>query len=317
MILGFDIGGTKSAVILAKAEENQIGFLGRYEVKTGRDWKKVLDELSVEAKQMIKELELSAEPLKIGVSCGGPLDADKGVILSPPNLPGWDDVHIVGYLENTFHADVRLQNDADACALAEWRYGAGRGTKHMVFLTFGTGLGAGLILNGKLYRGANNMAGEVGHIRLSEKGPIGYGKEGSFEGYCSGGGIAQIAREKAEKEVSMGRNVSYIRGDLKDITAQDVALAAEEGHEDAKEIYRISGRFFGKGLSIIIDLLNPEVIVAGSIYKKSGHLMREEMNKELEKEALYYSRRSLKIVPSELGEAIGDYGALVAALGEE
>ncbi len=316
MILGFDIGGTKSAVILAEVKGETIDFLGRYEMKTERHWRSVLDELSMKAKEMISSKGLANEPLQIGVSCGGPLDAERGQILSPPNLPGWDEVPVVKYLEEQFKAKARLQNDADACALAEWKYGAGRGTQHMVFLKFGTGLGAGLILNGKLYRGADNMAGEAGHIRLTEDGPMGYGKRGSFEGYCSGGGIAQLAKKKAEEERKSGRTVSYLKDELENITAKDVALAAENGHEDAKEIFRISGRYFGRGLAIIVDLLNPEMIVAGSIYKRSGHLMKEEMMKELEKEAIIYSRKNLKILPSSLGEAIGDYGAVAAALGE-
>lgn len=315
-ILGFDIGGTKSAVILADTYEDRIEFLDRSEIKTIGTWKEVLEALSLLGEEMLLRNNSLDEHFKIGISCGGPLSAEKGVILSPPNLPGWDQVPIVDYLESRFKVEARLQNDADACALAEWKYGAGKGTKHMIFLTFGTGLGAGLILNGKLYRGASDMAGEVGHIRLTEDGPIGYGKRGSFEGYCSGGGIAQIAKKRAQELLSEGKNASYLHGDLDDITAKDVALAAEEGHEDALEVLRVSGRYFGKGLSILIDILNPEVIVAGSIYARSGHLFQEEMEKEIRKEALSYSRKACRILPAELGESIGDYGAVVAALGE-
>ena len=112
--------------------------------------------------------------------------------MSPPNLPGWDNIDIVKQIKTHFGVPVHLQNDANACALAEWKFGAGRGTKNMVFLTFGTGLGAGLILDGKLYSGTNDNAAELGHIRLDRFGPVGFGKTGSFEGFCSGGGIAQL-----------------------------------------------------------------------------------------------------------------------------
>lgn len=317
MILGFDIGGTKSAVILAEANEDGIEFFDRREIKTTGSWRDVLEELSLSGEEMLSRNNTVGKDFKIGISCGGPLDAERGIILSPPNLPGWDEVPIVDYLERRFNAEAKLQNDADACALAEWKYGAGKGTSHMIFLTFGTGLGAGMILNGKLYRGASNMAGEVGHIRLTDDGPMGYGKRGSFEGYCSGGGIAQIAKKRAQELLSEGKRVSFVNEGLDDITAKDVAIAAEKGYEDALEVLRITGRYFGKGLSILIDMLNPEVIVAGSIYARSGHLFKEEMEEEIRKEALSYSRNVCRILPAKLGESIGDYGAVVAALGEQ
>ena len=131
----------------------------------------------------VEEIIESADTIcAIGISCGGPLDCARGRILSPPNLPGWDEVPVVSRLADRFGVPVRLANDADACALAEWRFGAGRGTQNMIFLTFGTGLGAGLILDGRLYRGASSSAGEVGHIRMAVDGPLGYGKRGSLEG---------------------------------------------------------------------------------------------------------------------------------------
>ena len=119
---------------------------------------------------------------RIGISCGGPLDSKKGMIYSPPNLPGWDKCLLQRYLQMKFGVETALQNDANACALAEWLMGAGRGTSNMVFLTFGTGMGGGLILNGRLYSGTNDLGGEVGHIRLAKDGPVGFGKAGSFEG---------------------------------------------------------------------------------------------------------------------------------------
>ena len=117
----------------------------------------------------------SQQTAAVGISCGGPLDSKKGLILSPPNLPGWDNVPVTKLLSEALQVPAFLQNDADACAIAEWRFGAGQGCENMVFLTFGTGLGAGLILNGKLYQGASGMAGEVGHLRLFDNGHIGYG----------------------------------------------------------------------------------------------------------------------------------------------
>ncbi|MBS4535519.1 ROK family protein [Clostridium sp. D2Q-14] len=158
------------------------------------------------------------------------------------------------------------------------------------------------------------MAGEVGHIRLEEEGPIGYGKIGSFEGFCSGGGIAQLAQFKAFELRKKGLRASFDRGEIKEITAKDVAISAYTGNEDALDVLKTSGKYFGKGLSILIDILNPEIIIAGSIYRRAGKFLKEEMHKEIEREALEISRRTVKIVPTMLGEEIGDYGTIVTAL---
>jgi len=251
----------------------------------------------------------------IGVSCGGPLDSGRGVILSPPNLVGWDSIPIVKLLRDRFGIRASLQNDANACALAEWKYGAARGYENAVFLTFGTGLGAGLILNGRLYAGANDMAGEAGHIRLADNGPVGYGKAGSFEGFCSGGGIAQLARSMALEKLQMGGKVSFA-GDLNELgrlDAKTVALAAEAGDELAMEVFRACGRYLGRGLSILIDILNPEIIVIGGIFTRQRDLLYGEAVRIIEKEALGRSRSACRIVPAGLGEQIGDYAALSVA----
>lgn len=247
----------------------------------------------------------------IGISCGGPLDSKRGIIMSPPNLPGWDNIEIVKILGDKFKVPVFLKNDADACGLAEWKFGAGRGTDNMIFLTFGTGLGAGLILNGRLYSGACDMAGEVGHIRLSGHGPVGYGKAGSFEGFCSGGGLAQIGQTLAKEKQQIGTPVSFADGE---ITAKSIAEAAKAGDEDALEVYRICGRMLGKGLSILIDILNPERIILGSVFQRSEELLRAEMEKVIEKETLRQSRSACKIVAAELAESLGDIAALCVAV---
>lgn len=314
IVLGFDIGGTKSAVILAEVKGDFINFLDRKEIQTKGSWKDVIDNLITQGKNMIKAHHINNKNFKIGISCGGPLDNKRGIIKSPPNLPGWDDVPIVDYIYEMLGVRGKLQNDADACALAEWKFGAGIGYKNLIFLTFGTGLGAGLILNGNLYTGASNMAGEVGHISLEDSGPIGYGKSGSFEGFCSGGGIAQIAKSKVYKLRNQGIKASYIKGEIKDITAMDVAESAQSGNSDALDVFSISGRYFGKGVSILIDILNPQLIIAGSIYARCGKFMNEAMYREIEIRALEQSRKKVRIVPAMLGERIGDYGAIITAL---
>lgn len=283
--IGIDIGGTKCAVVRGDEEGTVLAKLRFLTEDKEHTLAKIFG--------CVEEL-WSEETAAIGVSCGGPLDSRKGMILSPPNLPGWDEVPIAKLLKERFGVPAYLQNDADACAVAEWKFGAGKGSENLIFLTFGTGLGAGLILNGRLYRGACGMAGEVGHVRLYEDGHTGYGKAGSYEGYCSGGGIAQYG---------MG-------------SAAELARRAEDGDEEARKIWEQTGENLGKLLAILMDVLNPDVIVIGSIFARSGHLMGETMNRVLEREVLGASRRACRIVPAKLGEALGDTAALCAAMGE-
>lgn len=312
-ILGFDIGGTKCAVITARFTEGNIEILKKEKCPTDR---------SIAPSEMIDRLIALADgiidrkPEAVGISCGGPLDSKKGVIMSPPNLPEWDNVHIVKQIEEHYGVPAHLQNDANACAVAEWKFGAGKGHDNVVFMTFGTGLGAGLILDGKLYSGTNDNAGELGHIRLDRFGPVGYGKAGSFEGFCSGAGIAQLGYTLALQKVQRGEYPLYFKAGMTaaDITAKTVADAAYLGDETALEVYRTCGEYLGKGLSIIIDLLNPEVIVIGSVFARSQDLLWESAKKVIEKEALSISANYCRVVPAALGEEIGDYAAIATAL---
>lgn len=252
----------------------------------------------------------------IGISCGGPLNSKTGVIQSPPNLPGWDNIPIVDKIEDTTGITTFIQNDANACALAEWKFGTGKGVENMVFLTFGTGLGAGLILNGELYTGTNDNAGEVGHIRLEDDGPVGYNKAGSFEGFCSGSGITRLAQIKAEEKLNRGEKVSYCKSydELRGITTELLAKLANKGDKEALELFDLSARKLGIGLSIIIDILNPERIVIGSVYARNPHLFNELTEKMVEEEALPGAWDVCKIVPSELGDKLGDLASLSVAI---
>lgn len=311
-MIGFDIGGTKCAVCIGNRVGDRIEITDKRKIPTdlSRSPYEMLDTLCRMAEEMTNDFS------RIGISCGGPLDAARGVILSPPNLPGWDEVRVTEYLHARYHGRVALENDANACALAEWKYGAGRGTENMIFLTFGTGMGAGLILNGQLYRGACGNAGEIGHVRMAPEGPIGYGKAGSFEGFVSGGGITRLAATFAEERLQTGAGTAYCctREELPLITAERVATAAKAGDPTALAVYRTCGKKLGEGLSLLVDILNPEMIVIGSIYTRAGELLREGMERVLQKEALPASLRAVKILPAALGEHLGDYAALAVAV---
>ena len=308
--IGIDIGGTKCAVSLGNEKAEVLDSVRFPTEGPDNTVARILDE----AERFMRESE---EPVRTaGISCGSPLDPKRGIIQSPPNLPGWDDVEIVRMTEKRLGIPAVLCNDANCCALAEWKFGAGRGCDSMVFLTFGTGMGAGLILDGRLYNGANGNAGEVGHMRLERFGPVGYGKQGSFEGFASGGGIAMTAKTAAVEKLQRGETVGYCRsyGELDSVTAKSVAQAAEAGDETALRVYRQVGEMLGRGLAVIVDVINPERIVIGSIFQRSADLLREPMERVMRQECLPFSLAACEIVPAELGDDIGNRAALSLAV---
>jgi len=333
-IIGIDIGGTKCAVSSAqfpsggqgsarlalRSESDeaalQISEVARFATS---DVRTTLDRIFSEAEALLKTVaqEDAARGPVFGISCGGPLDARRGVILSPPNLPGWDEIEIVAELKRRFGGEAFLMNDANACALAEWQWGAGvcsgaaSRPDNLLFLTMGTGMGAGLILDGRLIEGASGSAGEVGHLRLSAGGPVGFGKSGSFEGWCSGGGIAQVARRRVAEFV--GESLLQ-KIPLAEVTARAVGEAATAGDVLALAIWAEVGERLGQGLALLIDVLNPEMIVIGSIYARCERFIAPSMHAAIEREALGPSARACRIVPAALGEKIGNYGAIATAL---
>jgi len=320
ILLGFDVGGTKCASILgAAAPDGSLEILEtvKFPTREAPTPEACLERLAEIAAELCAKREIPLDAVHgCGVSCGGPLDSRRGVILSPPNLPGWDEVPAKAILESKLGRPVTLQNDANAGAVAEWKFGAGKGVQSMAFLTFGTGLGAGLILDGRLYSGICDSAGECGHIRLAPVGPVGFGKAGSFEGFCSGNGIAQLAAMRAREQLQMGRKVAWCSSSEAPgtLNAKIVGDAAEAGDPLALAVYEECGAWLGRGLAVLIDILNPELIVIGSIFARSESLLRPAMERSIAAEALPEAAARCRVVPAQLGEAIGDYAALSLTL---
>ncbi|MGF1678034.1 MAG: ROK family protein [Candidatus Methylacidiphilales bacterium] len=298
---GVDIGGTKITVVKA----TKAGLPDESE----RFPTCVPSEAIPRIITKLKKMGANEKSL-IGISCGDPLDRNKGLILSPPNLPGWDRIEIIKEIESNVGARAWLMNDANAGALAEWRHGAGERSRHMIFITAGTGFGAGLILNSTLYEGASGAAGEIGHIRLAPDGPMGYGKSGSVEGFCSGGGIAQLAQAEAAAEDG---HVPFNHDKIEDITAEHAAIAAGKGDKIATALFRRVGMDYGRALAILIDLFNPERIVIGGIYSRCRGLIEPSMREVLKAEVLPRSLGVCQIEPGALDEKMGEYASLCVA----
>ncbi len=299
-ILGIDIGGSKIAISRYDGNFPPTEFT-RFPTSTPEH---LLDTLAT--------FLPTDTPPRIGIACGGPLAAKTGTLLTPPNLPAWHHFPITQAITKRFGGSASLMNDANANALAEWKFGAGRECQSMIFLTAGTGMGAGIILNGRLWSGANGNAGEVGHVRLHSDGPLGYGKSGSFEGFCSGGTLPQIVHwlPAADRPA--------------DITAwaeahpdpRSIIEAAHAGDSTAASVLRAFGRHLGQALAVLIDILNPERIVLGTIYQTAREFLEAPMRTELHREALPETASACEILPANLGPHLGNAGAICATLYE-
>jgi glucokinase len=299
VILGLDIGGTKTAVVVGD-NRGEIRWKRQFATAPERGFRPVFDELS---STMRTALSATRDyPEAISVSVGGPLDVLKGIIESPPHLPGWTDIPLKRMLSETFSLPVYVEHDGNAGALAEFYFGAGKGFRNIVFLTMGTGLGGGLILNGRLYRGTTDAAGEIGHIRVSEDGPFCYGKSGSLEAFGSGTGIASLARQMFPEQWPESATVSDIYG------------AYRAGSTEARRVFERAGFYLGRGFAMIADLLNPERIILGGLGVRIRDAFLPAAEEIFRKEALSRTRQACAIVPAQLGEKIGDIASLCAAL---
>lgn len=302
-ILGLDIGGTKTAVVLGD-RQGRVYDREVFATRPQRGFFPTFADLCRCAEMVRGRAEQAGTPPEVvSVSIGGPLRIEPGIIQSPPNLPGWDDIPLKNLLKERFRLPIHIEHDGNAGALAEWYFGAARGLENVIFLTMGTGFGAGLILNGRLYRGTCDTAGEVGHVRIAEDGPIAFDKPGSWEGLCGGAGIAKLAALRFPKRWKVGQ-----------VSAQDIAELAQSGDGDALTLLEEVSRHLGRGLAMLIDILNPQMIVIGALVVRLGELVLGPARRELEKEALSAALYACRVVPAALGERLGDIAALCAAI---
>jgi len=301
--IGIDIGGTKIGVSQFDVASSSVVRTERFSSGTKCDPAEATSRIVDIARSWIRQE--GRPPEAIGVSGGGMYDHHSGCMRHAPHLPLWDEFPIITTLQDALQGPVFGENDANACALAEWQYGAGKGCEHLVFLTFGTGLGGGFILNGQLYRGASGLAGEVGAMRISETGPPARNKPGCLEGFASGAGIAMLGKERQRRNPSPRLPLEP--------SAKDLAEAAQQGDELALSIFQECGHRLGQGLAILIDTLNPERIILGSIFARCETLLRPSIEAAIHADAMSESRSACRIVASELGDAIGDYAAATVA----
>lgn len=307
-IIGIDIGGTKIAIGRADINGDLEESL-RFSTNVGRGYRAILGEIIEKTQKLFNDRSVKA----IGIGCGGPLDSKRGRILSPPNLPGWDDVPIVEDIKDVFNLPVYLENDANAAALGEFHFGAGRNVNNMVYLTLSTGIGGGIIVNNRLIHGVRDSGGEVGHQTVLPDGPLcNCGNRGCLEAISSGTGITKRFKEK----LILGRNSivkSWIK-DMSEIDAKMIADAAKLGDALAKEIWDEAIYYLGIGISNIITILSPEMIVLGGSLTKYGESLFIRVKEIVKERVKLVPVEEIPIVQAELGDNVGILGAVAVGL---
>ncbi len=243
----------------------------------------------------------------IGVASPGPLDPYRGVILATPNIPQWRDFPLRAYLEERFGVPVVVDNDANAAAVAEWRYGAGRGHHHLLYLTISTGIGGGVIVADRLLRGAAGLAGELGHLTVLPDGPLcGCGQRGHLEALASGPAIARAA------EAELDRGTPSSLADLpRPLTAAQVAQAAQAGDTLARAVFRRAAHFLGRAIADYLHIFNPTIVVLGGGVVQAGAVLLEPLEEALRQGVMTPAYlQNLTLTTAQLGDDVGLLGAL-------
>ncbi len=315
-VVGIDIGGTKLATVAA---DNTGHILSKVRKPTfaerGPEYAlQLLFDMVRETVELagLKQNAISA----MGVSCGGPLDTKTGVVYSPPNLPGWDALPLKAKLESEFRIPVTIENDANASALAEYRFGGGRGYSALLYMTMSTGIGGGIVINGQIYHGANDCAGEVGHqILLPDGPPCGCGKRGCLEALCSGPAIARraqaaIRKQRETRKTATTELLKLTNGCIETVKSEHVLAAARTGDALALQLVDETAYYMGWGIANLVNILNPDIVLLGTIAIAAGDLLLDPIRKTVAKFAMTRPAEAVKIKPAQLGETLGDLAAI-------
>ncbi|MBA3346438.1 MAG: ROK family protein [Gemmatimonadales bacterium] len=310
-VLGIDIGGTNLVVGSVAEDGSALYALGSEPTHAEAGERDVLDRLVALAARTIEETRRQlpgADIMGIGVGAPGPLDTRSGIVLLTPNL-GWVNLPLRQIIHDRLGLPAALDNDANCAVLGEWWVGAARGTRHAIGITIGTGIGGGLILDGQLYHGASDVAGEIGHSTIDTEGRrCKCGNYGCLEAYASGPNIALRAVESIEAGVESSLS-GLVDGDLTQVTAQTVYEAAQAGDELALQVVTDTARFLGAGIANLLNVFNPEVVViCGGVTLAGDHLF-VPLRREVARRAFKPAVNACRIVPCELTGTAGVYGA--------
>jgi glucokinase len=314
-LLGIDIGGTKTAVCVGD-NRGEIRASQRM-ASAGQDppetYRRRLVGLCHEVlgRAALRPDQLDAA----GISAPGPLDVGRGVLIAPPNNPGWHDVPIVEMVAKALNVPAYLNNDANACALAEWHFGEYRGTRDLIYLTFSTGMGGGIILNGELVQGPTDTGGEVGHHVLDPNGPLcGCGQRGCWEAYVGGRRVAERIRERLRAGGVATSLADKAGGDIEAVDMRAIEAAAREGDAFAVREWDTFTERVAQGIGNLIMILNPRIVILGTIAIHAGEFVMAPIRAKLSKYAWKWPLEACRVVVSSLGARIGDLSALAVAV---
>ena len=308
MRIGIDVGGTNVKIALVN-NNGEIVYSNTVPTYANMGYEYTVNNIKDAIKNLMIETKTSKNDIEgIGFDFPGQVDCKTGVVKLAPNIPGWVNIPIGKMIEDEFGIPTRIDNDVRCAALAELKFGAGVGCQNFVCITVGTGIGSGLVINGKLVRGAANAAGEIGHIKLQMKdGPLcGCGDYGCLEAFASGPAIVAMAQEYIKGGKSAKFREMASGGE---ITPYIVAKAAEEGDPVAKRIFDIVGEYIGIGLTSVINLLNPEKVIVGGGVAECGELLLAPIRKTIKERAMTVAGSSVEIVSAKLGNTAGVVGA--------
>ena len=308
--IGIDVGGTNVKIALVD-DNGKIIYSNSVPTYAKMGYEYTVNNIKQAIRDLMKETNTTTSDIEgIGFDFPGQVDCKTGVVKLAPNIPGWVNVPIARMIEDEFHIPTRIDNDVRCAALGELKFGAGRGCENFICITVGTGIGSGIVINGKVVRGATNAAGELGHIKLQMNGgPIcGCGDTGCLEAFASGPAIVAMAQDyiKGGKSTKF-REMAAAEGG--EITPYMVAKAAEEGDPVAKRIFEIVGEYIGIGLTSVINLLNPERVIIGGGVAESGELLLAPIRKTIKERAMVVAGNAVEIVPAQLGNSAGVIGA--------
>lgn len=308
-VLAIDIGGTKVAAGVVDTE-GRIQARGEVPTLAKEGLEPVLGRIVGLGRDLLSRPEVAdVRVQRIGVGCAGPVDLKAGVVFNPPNLPGWVRVPLVNRIQQALGLPTILENDANAAALGEFRYGAGRGARSIVYMTVSTGVGGGIILDGKVWHGRRDAAGEIGHITVNPDGPLcGCGNRGCLEAMSSGTSIARQAREM----LAAGRETRL--REVANPTAADVVRLTQAGDSVASEVWDQAIRYLAIGVAAVITILAPERIVIGGGVAKAGDMLFEPLREHVRQRVKLVPVESVPILPATLGADVGVLGAAAVAM---
>lgn len=311
-VLALDVGGTKLAAGVVRADGTVLSYAT---CPTGvQDGSGAgLDRLFALGREVLARQPDGQRLLGTGIGCGGPLDSVRGLLIAPPHLPGWTDIPVTRLAEDAYAMPAVLDNDGTAGAAGEWRFGAGRGTRHLLYLTISTGIGGGMVVDGRTYRGAAGNGGEPGHVTVRSGGRrcVSCGRAGCLEAYASGTSVAERAREAVASAGLTGEATSL--AGLEPLTAADVAAAVRGGDPLAERIWEETTEALGSGLVSLVNLFEPELVVLGGGVTRSADLLLAPVRESVARLAMGPAAEAVRIVAAAGGERAGVLGAAAIA----